>query len=88
MQQSIKFEEIEAPALKDQEHHFIPNTFLLLKKIKSLQQGRTKINRGLRKQKRSVITMKHYRNKTMLYIPAVEEPKEEEFDINIMLEAD
>lgn len=86
MQQCVCFEEIEAPAIKNIENHFIPNTYLLLKKLKHMSQGRGKAPRGFRRQKMYVVTLKHYQNKTMLYIPAAEHPEQEEFDMHLLEE--
>ena len=50
-----------------------------------MSEKRHKINRSKRRSKRILITLKHYKDKTMLYIPSEKEQKDV-LDINSLLE--
>lgn len=56
---------MEAPTLKDNEFHFIPNIFLLQKKITYENQERLSYMRSKMRIKMKLITAKNYENKTL-----------------------
>lgn len=60
---------VEAPALVDEAFHFIPNIYILHKKVTHQRQERTRYRRRGSRCTLRLITMKHYRHKTMLCIP-------------------
>jgi hypothetical protein len=66
-----RIEDIEAPSIRDIERHYLPNIYLLLKKVKILKQDRMIGHRSNRKMRMKVITFKHYQNKTLLMIPHI-----------------
>jgi hypothetical protein len=79
-----RVEGIEAPSIRDIERHYIPNIYLLTKKVKYLKQLRTTTRRSSRRMVMKVITFKHYQNKTLLMIP--HNIKEDEYESNCFID--
>ena len=65
-------EEVEAPSLKDNEWHYVPNIFLIQKKITYENQIRLSYCRSNMRVRRRIITVKNYENKTL---PKIEDEK-------------
>lgn len=86
MQVMRRVEDIEAPSIRDIERHYLPNIYLLTKKVRYLKQERSNIHRSNRRMNMKVITFKHYQNKTLLIIPHIS--KEEEYESNCFIDLD
>jgi len=82
-------ESIEIPSINNVEMHYIPNIHMIIKKMRRDNQSRTGIERGKRKMRKKLITLKHYKNKTLLIIPEkVEEDSVKQFDSIELLNID
>lgn len=78
MLSACRIEEIEAPSIKEQEKHYVPNVFLLLKKIKYETQQRVQAVRSKRRCPCKIVTVHHYQNKTLLMIESNKRIDEED----------
>ncbi len=79
-----RVEGVEAPSVRDIERHYMPNIYLLTKKVKYVKQERQAARRTNRRMDMKVITFKHYQNKTLLMIP--HSIAEEEYDSHASLD--
>lgn len=79
-----RVEAVEAPAVRDIERHYMPNIYLLTKKLKYVKQERQAARRTSRRMRMKVITFKHYQNKTLLIIP--HSIAEDEYDSNASID--
>ena len=83
MQVAKSIDSLEAPSLSDDTYHYVPNIFLLSKKMTNQKQERSRARRSTIRCPLSIITLRNYQNKTMLYIP---EPSEAEPDHELFKE--